>query len=217
MLGNDLAKLWPLIPGGQSDTACFDNALELLVHGGYSLAHAVTMLIPEAWAGNPLMDEDRRAFYEHHAALMEPWDGPAAMTFTDGKLIGVADPQKFGQIDKTTRGLKQLPCEERAGMIFVVLTPGAPLDHPYVSPLFGDFGPGFPPTLLTAGTRDLFLSNAARMNNSLRRSGNYSELIIEEAMPHGGFFGAPEDQAFLSDIVDFADRGWNGHLPKRRP
>src|SRR4029079_5737445 len=69
-------------------TACFDNALELLFMGGYSLPHAMMMLIPEAWAGNPLMDEDRRAFYEYHAALMEPWDGPAAIAFTDGRLIG---------------------------------------------------------------------------------------------------------------------------------
>ena len=73
---------------GQSDTACFDNALEFLIRGGYSLPHAAMMLIPEAWAGNPLMDEDRRAFYEYHAALMEPWDGPAAMAFSDGKYIG---------------------------------------------------------------------------------------------------------------------------------
>ncbi len=88
LFGSDLEKLWPLIPPGQSDTACFDNALELLVQGGYSLAHAMMMLIPEAWAGNPLMDEERRAFYEYHAALMEPWDGPAAVAFTDGRQIG---------------------------------------------------------------------------------------------------------------------------------
>ena len=81
-------KLWPLIYDGQSDSASFDNALELLVMGGYPLAHAMMMMIPEAWAGNPLMDEDRRAFYEYHAALMEPWDGPAAMAFTDGRQIG---------------------------------------------------------------------------------------------------------------------------------
>ena len=56
--------------------------------GGYPLAHAMMLMIPEAWAGNPLMDEDRRAFYEYHAALMEPWDGPAAMAFTDGRQIG---------------------------------------------------------------------------------------------------------------------------------
>src|SRR6516225_8971726 len=89
LLGADLAKMVPLIGPGQSDTACIDNALELLVIGGsYSLAHAMMMLIPEAWAGNPLMDAQRRAFYEYHAALMEPWDGPAAIAFTDGRQIG---------------------------------------------------------------------------------------------------------------------------------
>ena len=80
--------MWPLIPHGQSDTACIDNALEILVAGGYSLAHAMMMLIPEAWAGNPLMDPERKAFYEYYAALMEPWDGPAAIAFTDGRQIG---------------------------------------------------------------------------------------------------------------------------------
>ena len=88
LLGDDLEKLWPLIIEGQSDSACFDNCLELLVAGGYSLPHAMMMLIPEAWSGNPMMDEDRRAFYEYHAALMEPWDGPAAVAFTDGRMIG---------------------------------------------------------------------------------------------------------------------------------
>ena len=88
ILGDDLKKLWPIAVDGQSDTACFDNALELLVMGGYSLSHAMMMLIPEAWAGNPLMNKDRHAFYEYHAALMEPWDGPAAIAFTDGRQIG---------------------------------------------------------------------------------------------------------------------------------
>ena len=88
VLGEDLDKIWPLIPEGQSDSACFDNALELLVMGGYSLAHAMMLLIPEAWSGNKLMDEKRRAFYEYHAALMEPWDGPAAVAFSDGRQIG---------------------------------------------------------------------------------------------------------------------------------
>jgi glutamate synthase (NADPH/NADH) large chain len=87
LLGADLDKLWPIIPHGQSDTACLDNALELLLLGGYSLTHAMMMLIPEAWAGNPLMDPARKAFYEYHAALMEPWDGPAAVAFTDGRQI----------------------------------------------------------------------------------------------------------------------------------
>ncbi|MCL4801480.1 MAG: glutamate synthase subunit alpha, partial [Burkholderiales bacterium] len=88
VLGKDLDKVWPLIYPGQSDSASFDNALELLVMGGYSLAHAMMMLIPEAWEGHTLMDERRRAFYEYHAAMMEPWDGPAAIAFTDGRQIG---------------------------------------------------------------------------------------------------------------------------------
>ncbi len=88
LFGDDLEKIWPLIDEGQSDSACFDNALELLVLGGYSLAHAMMLLIPEAWAGNPLMDEKRRAFYEYYAPVMEPWDGPAAVAFTDGRQIG---------------------------------------------------------------------------------------------------------------------------------
>ncbi len=85
--GEDISKLWPISYEGQSDTACFDNALEFLVRGGYPLPHAAMMLIPEAWAGNPLMDEKRRAFYQYHASLMEPWDGPAAMSLSDGRYV----------------------------------------------------------------------------------------------------------------------------------
>jgi glutamate synthase (NADPH/NADH) large chain len=88
VLRDDLPKLYPLIYEGQSDTACFDNALELLTMAGYPLAHAMMMMIPEAWEQHTLMDESRRAFYEYHAAMMEPWDGPAAIAFTDGVRIG---------------------------------------------------------------------------------------------------------------------------------
>jgi glutamate synthase (NADPH) large chain len=88
ILGDDLAKIWPLIYDGQSDSASFDNALEMLVMGGYSIAHAMMMLIPEAWEKHTMMDESRRAFYEYHAAMQEPWDGPAAIAFTDGRVIG---------------------------------------------------------------------------------------------------------------------------------
>jgi glutamate synthase (NADPH) large chain len=88
VLGEDLKKLYPISFEGQSDTAIFDNALELLVMAGYPLAHAAMMMIPEAWEQHELMDPRRRAFYEYHAAMLEPWDGPAAMVFTDGKQIG---------------------------------------------------------------------------------------------------------------------------------
>ncbi|MBS1198704.1 MAG: Glutamate synthase (ferredoxin), partial [Proteobacteria bacterium] len=88
VLGDDLKKIWPLHYPGQSDSAAFDNALELLVMGGYPLAHAVMMMIPEAWENHRLMDRNLRSFYEYHAAMMEPWDGPAAVAFTDGRQIG---------------------------------------------------------------------------------------------------------------------------------
>ncbi len=88
VLGDDLKKLYPISFEGQSDTATFDNALELLTMSGYPLAHAAMMMIPEAWEQHELMDARRRAFYEYHAAMLEPWDGPAAMVFTDGKQIG---------------------------------------------------------------------------------------------------------------------------------
>jgi glutamate synthase domain-containing protein 2/glutamate synthase domain-containing protein 1/glutamate synthase domain-containing protein 3 len=88
LFGDDLKKLFPIIQPNGSDSAAFDNALELLVQAGRSLPHAMAMLIPEAWDGNPHMDERKRAFYEYHCSLMEPWDGPAAITFTDGRVIG---------------------------------------------------------------------------------------------------------------------------------
>ena len=87
LLGDDLKKLWPVIEKSPSDSATFDNALELLVMGGYSLPHAMMLMIPEAWKDNSLMDPKRSSFYEYYSALMEPWDGPAAMAFTDGVQV----------------------------------------------------------------------------------------------------------------------------------
>ena len=81
-------KLYPVITPEGSDSGSLDNAVEFLYQSGRSLPHVMAMLIPEAWAGNPDMDEEKRAFYEYHASLMEPWDGPAAIAFTDGKVIG---------------------------------------------------------------------------------------------------------------------------------
>jgi glutamate synthase (NADPH/NADH) large chain len=84
----EMEMLLPVIDNNQSDSACLDNIIEILLHTGRSLPHVMMMLIPEAWDGNEQMDPIKKAFYEFHASLMEPWDGPAAITFTDGKLIG---------------------------------------------------------------------------------------------------------------------------------
>ena len=88
VLGSDLEKLWPLIFKGQSDSASFDNVLELLTMAGYPLSQAIMMMIPSAWEKDRFMDKRLKAFYEFHAAMMEPWDGPAAVVFTDGRQIG---------------------------------------------------------------------------------------------------------------------------------
>lgn len=84
----EMQILLPVVDRGQSDSACLDNVVELLLHSGRSLPHVMLMLVPEAWDGNTQMDPLKKAFYEYHATLMEPWDGPAALCFTDGKIIG---------------------------------------------------------------------------------------------------------------------------------
>src|SRR5579862_6212832 len=88
LFGEDLTKIFPVIRPGGSDSACLDNAVELLTLAGRSLPHVMAMLIPEAWDADSTMPAEKRAFYEYHASLMEPWDGPAASAFTDGKWIG---------------------------------------------------------------------------------------------------------------------------------
>ena len=88
LFGDDMQKLFPIVIEGGSDSATFDNVMEFLHMAGRPLPHAVLMMIPEAWAGHETMDEQRRAFYEYHSCLMEPWDGPASVAFTDGEVIG---------------------------------------------------------------------------------------------------------------------------------
>ena len=88
VLAADLQKLYPISFADQSDTATFDNCLELLTMAGYPISQAVMMMIPEPWEQHTTMDERRRAFYEYHAAMLEPWDGPASIVFTDGRQIG---------------------------------------------------------------------------------------------------------------------------------
>ena len=86
LFGADLQKLFPVVREGQSDTATFDNVLEFLVLTGRPIAHAILVMIPEPWSNHESMDPARRAFYEYHSTLMEPWDGPASIAFTDGSV-----------------------------------------------------------------------------------------------------------------------------------
>ena len=88
LIEGDLSRIYPICTPGASDSASFDEVLELLHLGGRSLPHSVLMMIPEAWENHTTMDRERRAFYRYHASLMEPWDGPAAVCFTDGTVVG---------------------------------------------------------------------------------------------------------------------------------
>ena len=114
LFGDEIKALYPIISENQSDSACLDNAVEFLVMGGRSLPHAMMMLIPEAWSANPHMDLDRRGFYEYHAAMLEPWDGPAAVAFTDGVQIGATldrNGLRPGRFVVTKSGLAVLSSE----------------------------------------------------------------------------------------------------------
>src|SRR2546426_1996218 len=114
LFGEDIPKLFPIVYEHQSDSACLDNALEFLMMGGRSLPHAMMMLIPEPWVSNPQMDLDRRGFYEYHAAMMGPWDGPAGWCSTDGKVIAATLTRKGlppGRYQVTTDDLVVLASE----------------------------------------------------------------------------------------------------------
>ncbi|MGH9771236.1 MAG: glutamate synthase large subunit, partial [Candidatus Acidiferrales bacterium] len=124
LFGEDIKKLLPIITAGGSDSAMLDNVVELLTLSGRSLPHVLSMLIPEAWDNDPSMPEDVRAFYEFHASLMEPWDGPAAVAFTDGRVIGAKldrNGLRPGRYLVTTDGLVIMASE--AGVLPV--KPGA--------------------------------------------------------------------------------------------
>jgi glutamate synthase (NADPH) large chain len=120
LFGKDMSKLLPIITPGGSDSAMLDNAVELLTLGGRTLPHVMSMLIPEAWDNDPEMPPDVKAFYEYHASLMEPWDGPAAVAFTDGRVIGAKldrNGLRPGRYLVTTDGLVIMASE--AGVLTV--------------------------------------------------------------------------------------------------
>ncbi|RYZ95777.1 MAG: glutamate synthase subunit alpha, partial [Sphingobacteriaceae bacterium] len=116
----EMEMLLPVIDNGQSDSACLDNIIEILQHTGRSLPHVMMMLIPEAWDGNEQMDPIKKAFYEYHATLMEPWDGPAAISFTDGKLVGaVLDRNGLRPLRYAVTNDGRVIAASEAGVVFI--------------------------------------------------------------------------------------------------
>ncbi|HXL86652.1 MAG TPA: hypothetical protein VN927_05550, partial [Gemmatimonadaceae bacterium] len=142
-LGGRIAALLPVCGEKQSDSASLDNVLELLTLAGRPLAHAMTMLIPEAWEGHATMPDDRRAFYEYHASLVEPWDGPAALAFSDGVVVGAA-------LDRN--GLRPLRWQRtREGLVVAASEAGVVTMAPSSVVERGRLGPG---QMLLVDTRD---------------------------------------------------------------
>lgn len=160
--------LWPVIDEQGSDSAMLDNLLDLLVYGGRDLRHAVAMLVPEAWEGNPLLPAAVRAFYEYHAALIEPWDGPAGLCFTDGQILGAA-------LDRN--GLRPLRYNlTAAGLLVIASEAGADSLDPSEIVEHGRLGPG---EMLAADVRDGTLWRNHTLKHWLAERKPYSRLSGE--------------------------------------
>ena len=180
-LGEDLTDLFPVVTPGASDSASFDNALELLVQAGRSLPHALMMLIPEAFGAKYHISTDRRAFYEYHAAIMEPWDGPAAMVFTDGRLIG-------GTLDRN--GLR--PCRYLVttdGLVIIASEAGVVEFPPEKIREKGRLRPGH---LFLVDTVEGRIISDNEIKSKIVRQQPYRRWLEENRIELRGLFDAPE-------------------------
>ncbi len=179
--GDELDKLFPIIEEGVSDSACFDNALELLYQSGRSAPHALMMMIPEAWGPKHHMSADKRAFYEYHSAFMEPWDGPAAMVFTDGALIG-------GALDRN--GLR--PCrytETKDGYVVLASETGVLHIEPANVRRKGRLMPG---RMLLVDTAEGRIVSDSEVKNRITRSQPYRRWLADHQIHLHNFFAASE-------------------------
>ena len=168
LFGADIKKLFPITQPNGSDSAAFDNAVELLVMSGRSIPHAMAMLIPEAWSSNPHMNPEKKAFYEYHASLMEPWDGPAAIAFTDGRSIGAT-------LDRNgLRPARYLVTDD--GMIIMASETGVLPVKPENVKLKGRLQPG---KMLLVDTVEGRIVSDKELKRSLYQRNPYSQWIKE--------------------------------------
>lgn len=168
LYGEDLAKVLPVVDTEGSDSAMFDNCLEFLVHGGYSLPHAVAMMIPEPWENHESMPDDKKAFYEYHSCLMEPWDGPTSMIFTDGVRVGAV-------LDRN--GLRPSRyCVTRDGMVVLASEAGALEIPPEMVAAMGRVQPG---RMLLVDTSEGRIVQDEEIKRSLASQRPYREWLTE--------------------------------------
>lgn len=187
LFGDKIKKIIPVIPGGQSDSASLDNALELLVAGGRSLPHAMLMLVPQAWGRDYHIGRDVRGFFEYHSAIMEPWDGPAAIAFSDGVNAGA-------MLDRS--GLRPARYTISADRTFVLasetgvldIAPGAVLEH-------GRLGPG---QMIYLDLENKRVRYDAEIKSQVARLQPYRRWVQENRITINGFL----DQATPAEIGD---------------
>ncbi len=180
-LGDDLTDLFPIIDPAGSDSAAFDNALELLVQSGRSMPHALMMMIPEAFGAKYHISTDKRAFYEYHAAVMEPWDGPAAMVFTDGRIIG-------GTLDRN--GLR--PCRylvTKDGLAIISSEAGVVEFPPEKVSAKGRLRPGH---LFLIDTTEGRIISDNEIKSKIARQSPYRRWLEENRIELRGLFDAPD-------------------------
>lgn len=184
LYGRDIKKLFPLIESGVSDSASLDNALEFLMHGGRSMEHAMAMLIPQAWGEKYPMGPDLRGFFEYHAGLMEPWDGPAAVVFTDGRRIGAC-------VDRN--GLRPARYSVATDGLMVFASESGVLELP--GDKTAEKGALRPGQMLLAELGQGLLVKNAEIKSRLARMRPYRRWVQENRMDIPGFFSANTDFA----------------------
>ena len=180
-LGDDLTDVFPVVDPTGSDSAAFDNALELLVQSGRSMPHALMMMIPEAFGAKYHISTDKRAFYEYHAAVMEPWDGPAAMVFTDGRIIG-------GTLDRN--GLR--PCRyvvTKDGLAIIGSEAGVVEFPPEQISAKGRLRPGH---LFLIDTTEGRIISDNEIKSKIARQSPYRRWLEENRIELRGLFDAPD-------------------------
>ena len=177
LFGNDLHRIFPIIEPDASDSASLDNALELLVRGGRSIEHAMTMLIPQAWGEKYPLGPNMRGFYEFHAGLMEPWDGPAAVVFTDGLSIGAC-------IDRNGLRPSRYSLTEDGLMVFASESGALPLDEQTIVSK-GSLRPG---QMLLARIGENRLEHNTEIKNRLARLRPWRRWVRENQVQIPGFY-----------------------------
>ncbi len=180
LFGDELARLFPVVDEGGSDSAIFDNVFELLVQGGRSMEHAMMMMIPEAFGTAYHMSQDKRAFYEYHAAIMEPWDGPAAMVFTDGIRVGATldrNGLRPGRYTITKSGT--IVCSSETGVLDI--PPEDVLEK-------GKLSPG---KMLIVDTENRRIVRDQEIKSAISRSRPYRRWLEKNRIELRGLFGAP--------------------------